>query len=191
MLAEPGWIIPAGRHERRYAAMIVSAAKQRNHGYFTALHKQIANGGAEALLYELGRMDFGDWHPRHIPESLLRGSALQEQQSHNLPAWEQWYLMLLHNGALPEAPPKRRNSAFTNPLLQSAQKTVARLRWEATEVALRNFLLDQGRLGVVCTKYRTSAANGWSFPTLAECRAAWEKLYGPVKWDNDVDDWGC
>jgi hypothetical protein len=29
MLAVPGWVAPAGRHERRYAAMTVSAAKQR------------------------------------------------------------------------------------------------------------------------------------------------------------------
>ena len=190
MLAEPGWVIPAGRFERRYAALAVSAARRGDREYFRALHRQINNGGAEALFYELSGMDLGDWHPRHIPESLLRGSALQEQQSYNLPAWEQWYLMLLHNGALPGAPSKRRNVAFTNALLESARQSVARLRWEATEVALRNFLLDWERLGVVCTKYRTSAANGWSFPPLAECRAAWEKLYGPVKWDHDVEDWG-
>ncbi len=101
MLAEPGWVVPAGRHERRYAAMSVSTAKQRDHSYFTALHRQIGNGGAEAMFYELGRMDLGGWHPRHIPESLLRGSALQAQQSHTLPAWEQWYLTLLHDGKLP------------------------------------------------------------------------------------------
>ena len=141
-------------------------------------HRQMATNMVTdnpPLAEQGGRMELGDWHPRHIPESLLRCSALQEQQSHTLPAWEQWYLMLLHNGALPVAPSKRRNSAFTGALLESAQNSVARLRWEATEVALRNFLLDQSRLGIVCTKYRTSVANGWSFPSLAECRAASER----------------
>ena len=90
-----------------------SAATENTSGPCTT---QINNGGAEALFYELSGMDLGDWHPRHIPESLLRGSALQEQQSYNLPAWEQWYMVLLHNGALPGAPSKRRNVAFTNVL---------------------------------------------------------------------------
>ena len=112
MLAEPGWVIPAGRFERRYAALAVSVARRGDREYFKALHKQINDGGAEALFYDLRGMDLGDWHPRHIPENLLRGSALQEQQSYNLPAWEQWYLMLLHNGAVPGAPSKRRNVAF-------------------------------------------------------------------------------
>jgi Family of unknown function (DUF5906) len=91
MLAEPGWVIPAGRFERRYAALAVSTARRGDREYFRALHNQINNGGAEALFYDLLGMDLGDWHPRHIPESLLRGSALQGQQSYNLPAWEQWY----------------------------------------------------------------------------------------------------
>lgn len=88
MLAEPGWVIPAGRFERRYAALTVSAARRGDREYFRALHRQINNGGAEALFYDLLRMDLGDWHPRHIPESLFRGSALQEHQSYNLTAWE-------------------------------------------------------------------------------------------------------
>jgi hypothetical protein len=32
MLAEPGWVIPAGRYERRYAALDVSAIKRRDKG---------------------------------------------------------------------------------------------------------------------------------------------------------------
>jgi hypothetical protein len=142
------------------------------------------------MFYELGAMELGDWHPREIPESLLRNPALQEQQLHTLPPWEQWYLMLLHNGRLPGALAKRPNTAFTSSLLANARERVARLRWEATEVALRDFLVDQKKLGVLCAKYRTSAANGWAFPPLAECRAAWERMYGPAKWDHDVSEWG-
>ena len=58
------------------------------------------------------------------------------------------------------------------------------------DVGLRNFLLDAERIGVVCTKYRTAYANGWSFPPLTECREAFAKLYGPQDWDNsDADNW--
>src|SRR5882757_1717540 len=67
MLAEPGWVIPAGRYERRYAALAVSPVKRSDKGYFRALHRQIAEGGAEAMFYDLGRLNLGDWHPRDIP----------------------------------------------------------------------------------------------------------------------------
>jgi hypothetical protein len=189
MLAEPGWVIPAGRFERRYAALAVSTARRGDREYFKALHRQINDGGAEALFYDLRGMDLGDWHPREIPETLLRNPALQEQQGHTLPPWEQWYVMLLHNGKLPGALTKKPNTSLTHSLLSHARDKVPRLRWEG-EIALRDFVIDQKRLGIACTKARTSSANGWSFPPLAECRAAWERMYGPVKWDHDVEDWG-
>jgi hypothetical protein len=99
MLAEPGWVIPAGRYERRYAAFAVSTAKRGNKAYFEALNKQMAEGGIEAMFYDLREMDLGNWHPRGIPDAVLNDAALQRQQGHNLPPLEQWYVMLLHNGS--------------------------------------------------------------------------------------------
>ena len=189
MLAEPGWVIPAGRFERRYAALAVSTAKRGDRDYFRALHRQIKEGGAEAMFYDLRAMDLGDWHPREIPEALLRNPALQGQQGHTLPPWEQWYVMLLHNGKLPGALLKRPDTAFTNTLLANAREAVPRLRWEG-EVALRDFLVDKGRLGIACDKYRASSGNGWTFPPLTECRKAWEAIYGTVRWDHPAKEWG-
>jgi hypothetical protein len=184
MLAEPGWVIPAGRFERRYAAFAVSSDRRGDRDYFRALHRQIGDGGAGAMFYDLHRMDLEGWHPREMPEALLQGSALQQQQGHTLSPWEQWYVMLLHNGKLPSALAKRPNTAFTNSLLANVRERVPRLRWDASEVALRDFLVGLG-----CTKYRASYANGWAFPPLAECRADWERKYGPQKWDSDVEEW--
>ena len=189
MLAEPGWVIPAGRFERRYAALAVSTDRRGDRDYFRALHEQIGNGGSEAMFYDLRAAPLGGWHPREIPETLLRNPALQEQQVHTLPPWEQWYVMLLHNGKVPRALAKRPNTAFTNSLLADASEH-PRLRWDASEVALRDFLIDKKRLGIACTKFRASKANGWTFPPLTECRTEWEQIYGPTKWDSNVSDWG-
>jgi hypothetical protein len=101
MLAEPGWVIPAGRYERRYAALAVNDARLGDKSYFRALHRQIIEGGAEAMFHDLREMELGDWHPRDIPEALLCGAALQKQQGFNLPPLEQWYVSLLHDGVLP------------------------------------------------------------------------------------------
>jgi hypothetical protein len=191
MLAEPGWVIPAGRFERRYAALAVSSDRRGNREYFRALHRQIDGDGAEAMFHDLQRMELGEWHPREIPETLLRNPALQKQQGHTLPPLEQWYVMLLHNGSLPSALGKRPNTAYTRSLIEDAKVKVPRLRWELTEVALRNFLTDEESTGAPCTKFRNAIGNGWSFPPLAEAREAWERRYGPIKWDNpDVKEWG-
>jgi len=176
MLAEPGWVIPAGRFERRYAAFAVSTARRGDREYFRALHHQIGNGGAEAMMWDLQGMALDGWHPREIPEGLLRNAALQEQQSLTLPPWEQWYLSLLHNGKLPGAIEKRPNTSLTIRLLADARERIPRLRWES-EIALRDFLVDKKRLGIACDKYRAAYANGWGFPPLAECREAWQRMY--------------
>jgi hypothetical protein len=191
MLAEPGWVIPAGRHERRYAAFEVSSLRRGDKDYFKRLHQQIDAGGAEAMFFDLQVMDLGDWHPREIPEELLHGAALQKQQSHSLPPLEQWYLGLLHDGTLPGAVPKHPNSTLTRNLIEDAKEKLPRLRFNLTNESLRNFLdMDAGEgVGNVCTKYRTSAANGWAFPPLAECREGWTRIYGAVKWDNPAEEW--
>jgi Family of unknown function (DUF5906) len=189
MLAEPGWVIPVGRYERRYAAVAVSTAKRGDKAYFRSLHQQIEDGGVGAMFYDLRMMDLGDWHPRDIPEALLTNPALQKQQSHTLPPLEQWYVMLLHNGKLPGALANRPGTAFTRSLIDDARAKVPRLR-DLTEVSLRNFLLDEESIGTTCTKYRASIGNGWTFPPLAEAREAWSRRYGPVKWDTpDLVDW--
>jgi hypothetical protein len=189
MLAEPGWVIPAGRYERRYAALEVSAVKRGNKEYFRALHKQIAEGGAEAMFYDLEKLELGDWHPRDIPEALLCNPALQRQQGLTLPPLEQWYVMLLHEGMLPRAVPNRPNTALTRNLLDDAKERFPRLKWDLTEVGLWNFLTDEDMIGIPCTKYRANFANGWSFAPLDELREAWVRRYGPVKWHTEAMEW--
>jgi hypothetical protein len=144
------------------------------------------------MFHDLLNMDLGDWHPREIPASLLAGAALQKQQSHSLPPMEQWYVMLLHEGILPGAvvAANKVTTAWTKALMENAITRVPRLRYELTEVGLREFLLDEARIGAACSKYRQSKANGWTFPPLAEARSAWIRLYGPTVWDNpEVEEW--
>lgn len=192
MLAEPGWVIPAGRYERRYAVVEVSSAKLRDVPYFTALHHQINNGGAEAMFAELREVDLAGWHPRKIPEAILRGPAIQAQQAHAMKPMEQWYLTLLHDAKLPNAIAGRPNKTFTKSLTDDAKERFPKLKWDLTEVSLYNFLKDKSRIGVECEKYRAATANGWSFPPLAECRAGWTEIYGAVAWEvgGAEVDWG-
>jgi hypothetical protein len=142
------------------------------------------------MFYDLQRLDLGDWHPRDIPDSLLNNPALQKQQSFTLPPLEQWYVMLLHEGTLPRALPNRPNTALTRNLLDDAKERIPRLKWDLTEVGLWNFLTDEDSIGIPCTRYRASFANGWSFAPLEDLRGAWARRYGPVKWNNpEAKEW--
>ena len=73
--------------------------------------------------------------------------------------------MLLHNGAAARGIIGRPSTAFTRSLIDDAGAKVPRLR-ELTEVALRNFLIDEESIGIPCTKYRAAIGNGWTFPPL-------------------------
>jgi hypothetical protein len=184
MLAEPGWVIPAGKFERRYAAFSVDDRYRGDRGYFKALNRQMAGGGIPAMVYDLLRVELGDWHPREIPDALLRGGALTQQQALSLPPWEQWYLSLLLDGKLPEASNKKPNTAYTHALLDNIKERVPRLKFDASDYSLRVFMLKMG-----CTKYHGSLGNGWSFAPLAIARAAWDAAYGPQGWDNPDGEW--
>jgi hypothetical protein len=196
MLAEPGWVIPAGRYERRYGALRVSDRRMGDREYFNALHRQIDGDGTAAMMWDLQRMDLGVWHPREIPESLLKGTALQEQQVHTLPPLEQWYLSLLQDGRVPKAlinnNPKskkmsRPSTAYTKSLREDAIDRFPRLRWELSDNMLEEFMTDEG--WPKATKFRDKHGNGWTFEPLKESRAAWDQRYGPQRWSQGVE-WG-
>jgi hypothetical protein len=178
MLAELGWVVPAGERERRYAAFRVSDARLGDRGYFEALHTHIENGGAAAMLYDLQRMDLGKWHPRQVYET----PELMEQKQRSLPPLEEWYVNLLQAGQLPVGP--ARNIALSRELLDSAKKSSRLLQYVANETSVGLFLRKMG-----CTKWSSGAFRGWTFRPLAEARSAWERLYGQWPWE-PVEEWG-
>jgi hypothetical protein len=192
MLAEPGWVVPAGKHERRYAVLSVSDRHIGDVEYFTALRNEIANGGAEAMFYRLRRWPLGNWHPRQIPEKLLHNAAMQRQQSKTLPLLERYYLMLLHDAKLPGVGPsdKYPNRGLTRELIDDATKRFPRLKFDLDDFGLKEFLTDASRIGEVCTHQHFKIGNGYLFPPLAIARQAWEKLYGPMDWDVKAEEWG-
>jgi hypothetical protein len=171
--------------------MKVSEEKLRNKSYFMALHRQIGEGGAEAMFYDLQVMDLGDWHPREIPDVLLKGEALQEQQMQSLPLLEQWWLGLLHAGVLPSAEPKHPNWARAKNLRADAAEKFPRLRMDLSDKGMTDFLKDKKRTGILCELKQLTAYNVWTFPPLVEARTAWEGLYGPTKWDRVAEEWGA
>jgi len=177
MLAEPGWSVPAGQDERRYAVFEV-CDKVRDEAYFKALYREIEGGGPAAMLYDLQRMDLGDWHPRQV----YKTAALRNQQEKSLGHLEEWLLALLDDGCLPHAETDKPWSSVPTNLLNDAKSKVPRLR-DLSFNALADFLREWG-----CIK-SGGVTRYWRFPPLAEMRSAWDQRYTPHEWSR-IDEWG-
>ena len=177
-LAEPGWVVPAGARERRYAVFDTSDEKLGDKKYFKALHGNIDNGGAEAMLWDLWNMDLDGWHPSEIPGALLHSNAMQRQQLMSMPPFEQWVLGMLHNGQLPGPKTPRFGAAFTKSLSNDAKASVPKLQFMGDREMIRK-LKDEWK----CVPYHTNVGQCWRFPPLSDCRTAWERRYGPTAWD--------
>lgn len=90
------WAVPAGLEERRFFVLNVGNAKRQNTAYFTAIQKQMDNGGREALLHMLLGRDVSNVDIRRFP----RTDALTEQKLLSLGSVEKWWFDCLTDGAI-------------------------------------------------------------------------------------------
>jgi hypothetical protein len=63
------WPIHIDRDDRRFFVLSVSEQHKEDHAYFKALQQQLAQGGYEALLYDLLHEDLMGFDPRIFPQS--------------------------------------------------------------------------------------------------------------------------
>jgi hypothetical protein len=171
MLAELGWTVPAGQDERRYAVFEV-AKEPRDEAYFKALYQEIEGSGPAAMLYDLQRMDLGDWHPRKVHKT----SAFRRQQDMSLGHLEEWLLTLLEDGSLPLPVAEKPHASGPTSLILDAKHKVPRLR-DLSFNQLADFLKQWN-----CNKASTGDVRYWAFPPLDEIRAAWDQRFTPRDW---------
>ena len=108
MAGNDEWVVPASYDERRYAVFEVSPARIGDGAYFSALYKQLKDGGLAAMLHDLRSMKLGEWHPREV----YRTAALMDQKRRSLEPEDEYFEMLLQNGVLASFTGSRRYSAF-------------------------------------------------------------------------------
>jgi hypothetical protein len=202
MSSNADWVVPASHDERRYAVTDIdpryakgNAPDEERKQYFGAIKRELAEGGAAAMLYDLLQMNLGDWHPREVPMT----AGLMRQKKQSLRGNFQWFEPLLQSGTLPA--PKNRarldrpNRIVTEDLLAYV-KTFRGLEY-ATEESIAGFLYDEmgfePKLSPNGNKYREPGGGkrGWQFPPLLELRERWEtKFGGDWNWhDPEITEW--
>ncbi|UDL95816.1 toprim domain-containing protein [Lichenihabitans sp. PAMC28606] len=197
MASNEDWIVPAGEDERRYVVFDVADTHKQSEAWFQPIYDEMDAGGFGAMLHDLLNMDLGNWHPRRI----VRTEALVQQQSQGLRPEEAWWCELLQSGVLWGSEgggcavsngweEKQETFGGTSTvrrkgLYDQAREISPRLRLHSDHL-LGRFLASQG-----CDNaQKIQRRRGWTFPPLAECRAAWEARFPGWQWDRlDLLEW--
>ena len=176
------WVIPAREDERRFAVFDVSSSQMQNHDWFDPLHKQMGNGGYEAMLYDLQRLEIGDWHPRkNVPHT----KALLQQQEAGLSPLDAWWKSVLDAGVLPKSFEACPNLSHSETLFKDIRRSSPNLRY-SNDQNLASFL--KASCGAVSGK--KFGRRGYMFPPLAEARTRWERRFPGTVWDETgMEDW--
>jgi hypothetical protein len=98
------WVVPAGLEERRFNVLDVADSHQQDHVYFKAIIDQMENGGIEAMLYDLLKLNITGMNLREFEQT----QALLEQKLESMtPVQKYWFNKLQDGTLLPEGDANR------------------------------------------------------------------------------------
>lgn len=181
-----GWVVPAGKDERRFCVLDVSDACAQRHEYFAEMMKELDEGGREALLYDLLHFDLGKVNMRVIPKT----NALLEQKIRSLSSVESWWFERLREGTTRAKASEWETLVECKTLfddyLDKSDRIGIKRRSAEVEVGIE---LKKLVPGISVTRIASSNAGGptrpraYKFPDLSVCRAMFENAVGQsVDW---------
>jgi hypothetical protein len=173
------WVVPAGEKERRFCVLDVSPEKAGDTQYFLSIMNQMNNGGREAMLYDLQRLDITGINLRIIPKTI----ALTNQVIQNLESVPKFWLHCLTNPkSLPKIKDGERSCVIKSELYDSYCDF-------CKKNSIRH-ILSSNSFGKAIRKYCPGMQDGRSsmakrptlyiLPPLTECRGQFEKAIGMV-----------
>lgn len=189
MTSNEGWVVPAGKDERRFCVLDVGTAAAQNYEYFAELDDELEAGGREALLYDLLNFDLSTVNVRSIP----RTGALLEQKVRSLDSVENWWLERLIAGMVTHKHDRWdmtiASDALFDDYVSAAEKIGVRRKSEQTVFAmkLRRLVprLERKRLTIPDSD-NVTVRRTWCYvlPPLEACRAAFEEAVGQqIEWE--------
>lgn len=194
------WAVHAELDDRRFFILEVGDDHRKDSNYFAAIEQQMLAGGYHALLHYLLTMDLAGFDVRQAPAT----EELRRQQRHSMTGPEAYWLACLEDGRLLPSHDAWTGEVltdeFTDRYLAHYSPTRATVHQAKTRLGifLRRLLgsrFGKSRLrGHVVEwedsrgrRHRQPSPVVWTFPSLEECRAAWDKEFGAENWP-DVPD---
>jgi hypothetical protein len=198
MAANSEWVVPAGVDgERRFAVFGVNNKRKGDRAFFKALNLQMyGQGGLAAMLHELQCRDLEDRAPRdNVPAT----RALLRQKEMTMTDVERWWYEKLSDGTLPfaqtpwkDGPTVVIKEQLRGDYVDYAKEQRAYRPADAIEFGRQLSKLvgyKNTQVKVDFEAYRAmktddkGRASAYRFPSLAECRAAFEaKIGGKPDW---------
>lgn len=194
------WIVPAGLEERRFSFHDVSDERIQDHPYFKSIIDQMENGGREAMLYDLLRMDISAVDLR----TFERTSGLFDQILSTMSTVEKFWFEKLKKGVLFEFEVNALNE------IVPIDHTASGEEWFG-EVPIKTLFMEYShfaksinerypgcpeqfskKLTKLCKGTKTSRVTIYGkrtrirvFPPLDECRKQFEELVQmPIDWED-------
>jgi len=202
MASNHEWVVPAGADERRYFVLDVDEKHKQDSRYFKAIIDQLRNGGYEALLHHLMIRDLSGFNVRSFPQT----QALREQKIMSLSPEASWWYGRLQAGALLSGETSWAGKVVKADLYEdyvNHSRDVGHGR-RAAETILGMFLNkelggDWPRSRRLMAARRSITEDGYQietktrlphyiFPTLEQCRQAFDKKYGRQNWSATEDE---
>ncbi len=183
------WVVPAGPDERRFAVFEVADHRQRDEAYFDAINQELENGGYEAMLFDLLNYNLKGFSVRRFPNT----TGLQQQKIASLDPVAKWLFEKLAQERLMATDntwvQQQSKKSLTQDFADYARR-IGRSQFNSNGDATALGLQLKKILGPSLQSTRTSILGRrdtcWVFPTLANCRAAFEAHFNldPVSWNH-------
>jgi hypothetical protein len=182
MTTNSTWAIPAGPNARRYFVLDVPEGRAGDKEYFKKVWAALEDGGEiECFLDYLLGLDLSDFDHRRPPMT----KGLQTQMELSLNSFEAFWFGCLEEGRLcglqlPATVGKNAlHSAYREHAEADGVPAHKLVKSNGVKPVLEKLVPD---LGEVDKGSAVQDRRQWSLPSLAVCRAAWEKKYGARDW---------
>lgn len=186
------WVVPAGRDERRFFIVDVSNAKQQDREYFSAIKKQLDNGGREALLHFLQNYEI-TIDLRDVPQT----EALLDQKIRSLdPVGKFWYECLMEGELHPEfegwmnqIPKDALYEYFKDESKASGIRNICRNNAFTSKLKEYCSSVDETKtISNISTDF-SKRKNHYIFPSLEQCRKEFEQsVRMEIQWPCEYED---
>ena len=185
------WAVPVDQDDRRFCCIDVGSAHMRDHPYFEAISEQMDNGGREALLGFLLKVDLTGFRPEAFP----RTAEHERQRALTRKGTNALIEEICHEGRLPWSSRDYPDVAITS----GAKDDRGFDHYIATQAPMDLRRLGPGKVKRKLHKdwdaqhwRETSGAKraGIQFPPLQDLRRKFEDRFGPQEWQaSEVTEW--
>ena len=194
IVSNEDWVVPGDMDSRRFTVLRTGDTHREDTSYFEALHKQLENGGYEALLHHLLKeVDLSKFNPKKV----LDTEELHEQKAFSLHGIESVWFECLQRGCLPGKVNENNTAVLRGPDLVDWATKKHQRGWDNPRTEHVGYLFGINprgkKKGMEFRKFEDKdifdkgRVRVWEIPRLTEAREAWATKRFEVDWGEEGD----